>query len=395
MRALICGAGIAGLATARLLADRGWDVDLVERAPAPRDAGYMIDFFGPGYASAEAMGLLPRLREKAYTVREFRYVDRRGRTTARLDYERMRRALDGRLLSLLRGDLEAVLRAGLDARVRQRFGVTVTSVEPRPDGVGVTLSDSTSSAVDLLVGADGIHSRVRRLAFGPDDRFLRPLGFHTAAYLIEDPDLHARLRGQFAMTDTMRRAMGLYGLRDGRVAVFAVHRTSPDEPLPDDPRETLQSRYAGLGWLAPRALAQCPDPPDLYYDQLAQVQMRQWVTDHVALVGDACQAVSLLAGQGASLAVAGAHVLAAELRTAPDTASAAPQTIPAALRRYQARLQPVVRDSQEAGRRTAEWFLPTSRRSLVLRRLSLRAMQLPGPDRFLASRLVGSAGRVP
>jgi 2-polyprenyl-6-methoxyphenol hydroxylase-like FAD-dependent oxidoreductase len=388
MRALVCGAGIAGLTTALLLADLGWDVDLVERAPAPRQGGYMIDFFGPGYAAADAMGLLPRLRKEAYAVQEVCYVDPRGRTTVRLSYEAMRRALGGRLLSLLRGDLEAVLREELDGRaVRQRFGVTVAGLEPGPDGVVVTLSDSTSSAVDLLVGADGIHSRVRELAFGPPRRFLLPLGFHTATYAVDDAALHSRLAGRFVMTDSIDRAVGLYALRDGRVAVFAVHRTGRDEALPDDPRSRVQARYAGLGWLVPRALARCPAPPDLYYDEVAQVVMSRWVRDRVALVGDACQAVSLLAGQGASLAVAGAHVLAAEVGRG--------EAVPAALQRYQERLRPSVRRTQEAGRRAAEGFLPSTRRRLLMRRLVLRAMRLPGPDRLLAARLVGHAGSIP
>lgn len=387
MRAVVCGAGIAGLATTRLLADEGWDVDLVERAPSLRSGGYMMDFFGPGYEAAEAMGLLPRLRAKAYAVDEVTYVDRRGRTTARLDYTRMRAALDGRLISLLRGDLEEVLHEGLDARrVTHRFGATIDDVAAGPGEVRVTLSDGTALAVDLLVGADGIHSRVRQLVFGPDESFLHFLGLHTAAYLVDDRHLHARLAGRFLLTDTIDHAVGLYGLRDARVAVFAVHRAA-EPTTPADPRKTLRRRYRDLGPVVARVLEQCPASPDLYYDQVAQVRMPAWVTGRTVLVGDACQAVSLLAGQGASLAVAGAHVLGTELGAGP--------TVPAALERYQERMRPVVLGSQEAGRRTAEWFLPTSRRRLWLRRLALLAMRVPGPDRLLASGLVGNAGRVP
>lgn len=391
--ALVCGAGIAGLATARLLAKAGWAVEVVERAPSLRGGGYMIDFFGPGYAAAESMGLLPRLRDVAYEVDGVEYVDRRGRRTARLDYGRMRRALGGRLVSLMRGDLEAALADGLAERgVRFRFGTSLDGVETTGTGARATLSDGTTAQVQLVVGADGIHSRVRDGVLGGDPdrtshrRVERFLGFHTAAYLVRDPLLHDLLAGRFALTDTVGRAVGLYGLRDGRTAVFAVHRTD-DPRLPDDPRSSVLQHYAGLGWVVPLALDLCPGPPDLYYDRVSQVRAARWSRGRVVLVGDSCQAVSLLAGQGASLAVLGAWVLVDELRRAssPDEG----------LRRYQDRMHPLVRDAQAAGRRTAESFLPSSRRSLLVRRLALTAAGLPGADRLLAARLVGRAGGIP
>lgn len=176
--------------------------------------------------------------------------------------------------------------------------------------------------------------------------------------------------------------MGLYGIRDGRVAVFAVHRAEDPAP-PDDPGATMRRVYADLGWLFPEALAHCPQPPALYYDQVAQVELPTWSRGRVTLLGDSCQAVSLLAGQGASLAVAGAHLLAGELARA-DRHTGVSQ----ALTRYEQRWQPVVRDRQAAGRRAAEWFLPSSRSRLLLRRAVLRLTRTPGLGRLLVSRLV-------
>jgi 2-polyprenyl-6-methoxyphenol hydroxylase-like FAD-dependent oxidoreductase len=381
MKVIICGAGIAGLALARLLTHAGWDCLVVEQRPQERrGGGYMIDFFGAGFDSAEAMGLLPRLRQLAYPVEELTYVNRRGQPVAGLSYRLLTRAVGGRLLSLMRGDMEMALYEGLCGRVRLRYACTVSAIDQSLGQVAVTLSDGSQHRADLLVGADGIHSRVRELVFGPESGCLRYLGIHAAAYTFADPPLHQRLAGRFVMTDSVDRLLGLYGIRHGRVAVLAVHR-SQEQAVPPDPCAALSQLYAGLGWVTPEALRHCPDTASLYYDQVAQIEMPTWSRGRVTLVGDACQAVSLLAGQGTSLAVAGAHILASELARSHDVSDA--------LVRYQARMLPVIRRKQAAGRRTAEWFLPPSRTRLLARHLALRLMRAPGIGRRIGSALVG------
>jgi 2-polyprenyl-6-methoxyphenol hydroxylase-like FAD-dependent oxidoreductase len=383
---LVCGAGIAGLACAHLLRRQGAEVVVLERSDTLRTEGYMIDFFGPGFDAAEAMGLLPQLWRRSHRVQEVAYVDARGRTTARLDYRQMARALDGRLLSIMRGDLEAALAGGLDAGVELRLGCTVGELQATPEHVLVTLSDGSRRTVDLVIGADGIHSEIRRQAFGPEAHHLRHLGFHTAAYTFTDVGLHRRLADRFVMTDSIDRAVGLYGIRDGRIAVFTVHR-APGSALPADPRAAVIAACGDLGWVVPDVLDRCPDPPALYYDQVAQIELPRWSTGRIVLVGDAGYAVSLLAGQGASLAMAGALVLTSELQRGTS--------VSAALQAYQDRLGTVVRAKQAAGRRAAEWFLPSSPARLLLRRLVLRSTRVPAVSRRVGRSLVAGAGRIP
>ncbi|MFJ9543787.1 FAD-dependent monooxygenase [Streptomyces sp. NPDC101225] len=381
MRAVICGAGIAGLTLAgRLHNVLGWDVVVVERAPRPRTEGYMIDFFGPGYDAAEAMGVLPWLQELGYPVSEAAFLDDRGRCRARLGYDRFARSLDGRLLSIMRPDLELALRERLSFAVGLRFGVGPARIDPTAYGVRVTLTDGTALDADLLIGADGLHSTVRSMVFGEEQRCVRHLGYHTAAFTFDDPHVHAELGDRFCLTDSLERQMGLYALRDGTVAAFAVHRAA-DPRRPEDARAALYREYGALGWLVPRALAGCPPSPQVYYDQVAQTDLPGWSRGRVVLVGDACHAVSLLSGQGASLAVAGAYVLADQLAGA--------RRVEDALHGYERLWRPVIKDRQRAARRSARWFVPDTARRLRVRRAALRFAGLPVASRLTGTSLAG------
>ncbi len=374
MKVLISGAGIAGLALAHRLGTLGHEVVVLEQAAGPRTSGYMIDFFGPGYDAAERMGVLPRLLDLGYRVEEAAYVDSRGRRVAGLRFDRLARAVDGRLVSIMRPDLERAFREDLPAGVALRFGARVVGVDDGPTGVTVRLADGTTAAGDLLVGADGVHSAVRRLVFGGGH--VRYLGFHTAAFTFDDPSVHELVAGRFCVTDTTGRQVGFYGLRDGRVAAFTVHR-APSPDLPADPRVEVVRAYGSLGWVVPRALARCPQ--EIYYDQVAQVELPRWSSGRVVLVGDACGAVSLLAGQGASLGIGGAYVLAEHL---DDRAA------------YERAWRPVVLEKQQVARSGARWFLPASPWRLRARRVAMRLSNLPGVDRVVATSLVGKPVRL-
>ncbi|QFG20858.1 FAD-dependent monooxygenase [Actinomadura sp. WMMB 499] len=384
MKVLVCGAGLTGLALANRISALGGEAVVLERAPGPRAQGYMIDFFGPGYDAVAAMGLLPRVERLAYPVAEAVFVDERGRRRAAVEPAQF---AAGPLLNLMRPDLERVLREALPPDVELRFGTGPAAVDARDDGVRVTLEDGTALEADLLVGADGVHSTVRRQVFGDESRYLRHLGFHTAAFTFDAPEVHARIEGRAYLTDTVGRQMGFYALRGadaerGRVAAFAVHRTADRRP-PDDVAGAVRAAYGDLGWVAPTALAAMPPAGEIYYDQVAQIIMPRWSSGRVVLAGDACHAVSLLAGQGASLGIAGAYLLADLL--------ARGEPVGRALARYEELWRPVVEEKQKAGRSAARWFLPASPFQLGLRRAALRLARVPVFDRYVAAVLAGKS----
>jgi 2-polyprenyl-6-methoxyphenol hydroxylase-like FAD-dependent oxidoreductase len=385
MKAVVCGAGIAGLTIAGRLAVHGWDVTVVESARALRSSGYMIDFFGLGYDAAEVMGVLPRVLDLGYTVDEWMYVDRTGARRSGLSFKGFAQAVGGRVVSIMRPSLELALREMLCDSVDLRLGCSVEKVVHLDEGVRVSLTDGSVLDADLLVGADGIHSEVRRLVFGEEDQFFRFLGFHTAAYVFDDPAIAAEVGERFCLTDTVDHQMGLYVLHDRRIAAFTVHRTE-DAARPADPAATLRHVYRDLGWVVPGALSSVPEPPELYYDQVAQVDVPVWTRGRVVLVGDACQAVSLLAGQGASLAVAGAYVLGELLAECTPV----PGSVEQALRGYEATWRPVVVEKQAVGRRGAQWFLPSSELQLWVRRLVMRAARSSALTPLVARAMTGT-----
>ena len=199
MKAIICGAGIAGLTMAWWLRRDGWDVTLLEKTEKLRGEGYMIDFFGSGWDVAERMGLVPQLQELRYPVQEVCWMDRRARTRAVLDVRLIGNILRGKYVTIARGDLERMLFDALPKTIEMKFGTSIDAISVGESGVEVRLTSGSIANADILVGADGIHSQVREKIFGPEARFFRFLGYHTAAFVFDDPEGANALGNEFKL----------------------------------------------------------------------------------------------------------------------------------------------------------------------------------------------------
>jgi 2-polyprenyl-6-methoxyphenol hydroxylase-like FAD-dependent oxidoreductase len=374
VKAVICGAGIAGLALASRLAAAGWDVTVLESAPSLHNEGYMVELFGSGFEASSRIGLLPAIREVSYDFDAIRWVSSAGRTNARLRYSTLQSLFDGKLLSLLRGDLQRAVLEFLPQSIELRFSQRVVQVRAPVGAVEIQLATGEVERADVLIGADGIHSRIRDLVFGDGSSWFRFLGFHTSAFVVEAPELSAELKNELHIVSVPGRQVGLYPLRNGQLAATFVRR-APNSAPPRSPHEALAEAYGDLQWRVPDVLEAAKSLPSFVYEQVGQVVMAHWTRGRIALLGDACQAVSLLPGQGASLSLAAAYVLGEELARDDD--------VKAALVRYEHRVRPPLIQMRRAGRRGADWLVPSTGTGLAARNALLRLASRPGFSRLL------------
>lgn len=304
---LVSGAGVAGITLAYWLRRNGFTPTVVERAPAVRDGGYKIDIRGAALRVVERMGLIDQIREHATGVREGSIVDGGGRRVASMDGDTFG-GRDHDDAEILRGDLHRLLFEATEG-VEYLWGDSIAGLDQTADHVEVTFASGTTRTFDLVVGADGLHSVTRRTAFpGPDP--VRDLGYRVAVASVPN---HLDLDREEVTYVHPGRTVILYSTaRDtGAKAMFLF---ADDTPVPADALGYLTDRYATRDWEVPALLANIGD--DLYLDTLSQVHLDHWSTGRVVLVGDAAYCASTASGQGTSLALVGAYVLAGELAAA-------------------------------------------------------------------------------
>jgi 2-polyprenyl-6-methoxyphenol hydroxylase-like FAD-dependent oxidoreductase len=365
MKILINGAGVAGPTLAWWLARSGHEVTLVERAPAPRSGGYVIDFWGAGYDIAERMGVLPRILEQGYRVREVRFVDRVGESVGGFSTDVFARATGGRFTSIRRSDLAKTIFDDLDGRVETIFGDSVAAIDDRGDCVNVAFERAAAREVDLVIGADGLHSRVRGLVFGDESDLEVPLGYRVAAF--EVGGYRPRDELVYVTYAVPGRQISRFAMRDDRTLFLAVFRdeycAGPDGASADaDPKAIVRRIYSGLGWECARIVQAMDDAGEIYFDRVSQIRMRRWTSGRVALVGDAAACVSLLAGEGTGLAMTEAYVLAAALAAAKGDHRAA-------FAAYERRMMPFLERKQRSAARFASSFVPKTAMGIGFRNL--------------------------
>ena len=352
---LISGASVAGPALAFWLGRYGFHPTIVERAPAVRPGGYAVDFRGASVRVLERMGLLSEVQRRQTRIGAITIVDRNNKKVAS-----MPDGFTSGELEILRGDLAGIFHEATRETTEYIFDDSIASMKESEAGVDVVFERGGQRRFDLVVGADGLHSKVRSLAFGEEANFVRYLGYYVSIFTIPNY-LNLDQRGLYY--GTLGKKVGIFSGGDQREAkasfFFATEPLEYDRRNMEQQKRALRDHFQQEGWEVPRLLQIMETAPDFYFDSISQVKMNRWSAGRSVLLGDAAYCASPLSGMGTGMAVVGAYVLAGELAEANGDYALA-------FERYENLMRDFVKKCQGIADGGTDWFVPRTRLRLWL-----------------------------
>ncbi|WHT15672.1 FAD-dependent monooxygenase [Crossiella sp. CA-258035] len=364
---LISGASIAGPALAFWLRRYGFNPTVVERAPALREGGFAVDFRGPVHLEVlRRMGILDAVRAKQTDAGEMIVVDRDGRRLAGLPAY-----FTSGEVEILRGDLSRIIYDRTKDETEYVFGDSISSLTETPDGVEVTFERGAPRTFDLVIGADGLHSAVRRLTFGEESQFLRHLGYYVCGFSMPD---HPGLDNHNRLYNEPGRGASLGGVESGTLLVFASDPLEYDRRDPQQQMKIVERTYAGMGWETSKIIDAMWTAPDFYFDSISQVHIDRLSSGRVALVGDAGYGATC-GGLGTGLAIVAAHVLAGELHAADGDHRVA-------FRRYEEIIREYATGCQKTSENAGPFLSPRTAFGIRRRNLMYKALSSPRLSSF-------------
>ncbi|HEY2643066.1 MAG TPA: FAD-dependent monooxygenase [Galbitalea sp.] len=359
---LVSGAGIAGAALATFAARAGFDVTVVERAGGQRSSGSPVDVHGEAYDLAEGLGIVDELRAHATKTRELEFVDSAGAAVARMP---INSGLDARHIEIPRTELSAALASVGKDDYEVVWSDQLIALEQAGEMVNVEFAHSTARDFDLVVGADGLHSGVRALAFGPEDDFVRFCNLYVATVALTETvaDL-----GRVVMHNSPGASVTVHPVTGHPGAAF-IFRSDQRVPIRDRSAalDLIRSTYRDVGWRAHELVETYAEADETYFDAVCQVRMDAWSTGSIGLVGDAASCLSLF-GDGSSSAMIGAATLANELAVARDS----DRDWAAAFARYEKTHRRAIAPNRRGFATAARLLVPKTRSGIAIRNAAVR-----------------------
>ncbi len=359
-RVLISGAGIAGPVAAWWFGQHGFRPTIVEKSQELRTGGHPVDLWGSAVTIVERMGVLPQLKA-ARTRNDRGVMHARGRKPLAMDLSRISMDLADRHVEIMRGELVSILYERTKADTSYLFGDSISALQERDGGVYVRFEKGAAADFDLVVGADGQHSNIRRLAFGKEERFSRYIGGYICGFTI--PNILA-IHGGIHRYVAPNKTVAVFPIRqsDELGVGFLFRRPEPIDLHYDDIKgqeRLLLETFGGEGWAVPRLLQSLGKARNFYFDSFSQIVMESFTSGRVALVGDAGYCPAPAVGGGTSLAVVGAHALARSLADAEGDHRLA-------MRNYELDMRDIVMKSREIGPALVKVLIPSTEAAISL-----------------------------
>ncbi|QLZ68391.1 hypothetical protein FOLKNPGA_01169 [Legionella sp. PC1000] len=369
MRVLISGAGIAGLTVAYWLKRYGFMITIVERAPALLTGGYKIDVRGAALHVLRRMDIYEAVVAESTDMQGALLVDRNGKVIQEMSGNEFGHRV-GDDVEIIRGTLcQILMDQVLDSEFI--FGDSIQEISQFPDHLEVKFQNNKAREFDLVIGADGLHSNVRQLVFGDESLFSQELGLYLCVFTVPNYLNLDRLEMQYSELGRVASVWSASGEPHAKACFGFISPEKVDLRNVKQQHQVLRTVYEGIGWEIPKFLKMMPESPDFYFDAAAQIHMDHWSQGRVVLLGDAAYCASPMSGQGSSLAIIGAYILAGEL-------AAAKGNYPLALQNYENQMRPFVKLNQELGIKAAQ-VMRSQEKSNLLSWLLERLMKIaPG-----------------
>lgn len=356
MRVLISGAGPAGLSIAYWLKRYGFTPTLIERAPEIRKGGYKIDVRGAALEVLRSMGIYDIVAKASTDMQGALLIDKKGKVIHEMSGDAFGHRT-GQDLEIMRGILCQILMNQIP-EVEIIFGDSIRAITQTIDAVQVEFKKNESREFDLVIGADGLHSNVRRLVFGDECHFLHEYGIYLCVFTIPNYLNLDRMEMQYTELGRMAAVWSTRNDIDARASFAFVSKIHVEPRNIVEQQQLVRSIFEGIGGEIPNILQMMSDAPDFYFDVAAQIKMDRWSCGRTILLGDAAYCPSPMSGQGSSLALVGGYVLAGELAKAKGN-------FQIAYDQFEQEMRPFIEVNQTLGINAAKLFSSQEKRNLL------------------------------